>query len=301
MQPDIEELRGIRNSYFKNNTYQKNKRNNTYNYEKNERNNEYSYDNSRNNDSFNNTNRRATNGVIEKIEFIIKIIFKKNINVVYGIIVLNVIVHILWEIASYNKEEFYDEELLRFMNNHFTISWNNLIKRKRYWTLITSTFSHKSIIHLTSNMSTFYYFALPVINRIGKKRFLMAYFLAGIGSSYSHVFFYHIVVPKLIKNYNRNYLFDLFYSSYMKYSYDNVSSLGASGAITGINTIFSCLFPTRLVSYNNRLRLPSWLYMVLFMVGDFYRSVTLTNGNIDTIGHVGGGIVGYIYYFYNLI
>jgi len=75
----------------------------------------------------------------------------------------------------------------------------------------------------------------------------------------------------------------------MKYSYDNVSGLGASGAITGINTIFACLYPTRLITYNNYLRLPAWLTMTLFIVGDFYRSLTLTNGNIDTIGHVGGG------------
>ncbi|ORX60098.1 hypothetical protein BCR36DRAFT_579546 [Piromyces finnis] len=103
-----------------------------------------------------------------------------------------------------------------------------------------------------------------------------------------------MIVPKLKRNYNNLYLFNLFYSSSssIEDSYDDVSSLGASGAITGIDTIFSCLFPTSTVIYYD-LELPSWLYMIVFMVVDIYRSITLTNGDIDTIGHVGGGKYSY--------
>jgi len=294
MQPDINELRDIRNSYYNSDAYQRNRRNNRYDSERVRRNREYYYDSS-DYDDFNNFRRRNynnrprnNNGIFSKIHSIIKTIFKRDENVVYGIITLNVIVYILWETAIFNQREYYDTELLEFMNNHFTVSWTNLIKRKRYWTVLTSMFSHQDIVHLANNMFTFYSFALPVIRCIGKRKFLMSYLLSGISSSFAHAVFYHSIVPKLNKRQSISILYDLFFSTYMKNTYDNVSGLGASGAITGINTIFSCLYPTRLISYNNYLRLPAWLTMTLFIVGDFYRSLTLTNGNIDTIGHVGG-------------
>lgn len=121
--------------------------------------------------------------------------------------------------------------------------------------------------------------------------------MSGISSSLAHVYFYHSIVPRINGNRYNNIFYDLFFSIYVKNSYDNVSGLGASGAITGINTIFACLYPTRLVTYNNYLRLPAWLTMSLFIFGDFYRSITLTNGNIDTIGHVGGGNFFFIFLY----
>jgi len=171
MQPDIDELRNIRNSYYNSDAYQRNKRNNRYDSEGIRRNRGYYYDSSSssNSDDYNNTRRRnfsnrprKNNGLFNKISSIIKSIFNRDENVVYSIIALNIIVYLLWETAIYNQEEYYDDELLEFMNSHFTISWTNLIKRKRYWTVITSMFSHQDIIHLANNMFTFYSFALPV-------------------------------------------------------------------------------------------------------------------------------------------
>eukprot|EP00833_Pecoramyces_ruminatium_P001492 jgi/Orpsp1_1/1175524/evm.model.c7180000054206.1 len=323
MHPNIDELRNVRNSYYRNNVYERNRRNNSERI-RNRRNFEYNssdsdsdnYENYENYENFNsnfyyrNFNRRTRNiNLFEKIKIVIKKIFNKDENVVYAIIIINIIIYIAWEFAIYNQEEFYDTELLEFMENHFTISWNNLIKNKRYWTLITSMFSHKDIIHLSNNMASFYSFSIPVIRCIKKKNFIKAYLLSGICSSFAHVIFYHSIVPKLNKDVNRSILYDLLFSKYIRNSYNSISALGASGAITGINTIFACLYPSSLLTYNNYLRLPAWLTMALFIMGDFYRSLTLTNGHIDTIGHVGGGIIyillllrkNYIYYKLNKI
>ncbi|ORX84144.1 hypothetical protein BCR32DRAFT_201174 [Anaeromyces robustus] len=287
MQPDIDELRNIRNSYFKNNEYERNRRENSerlrnrHNYEN------YNYNFNSNRNSYN--RKRNNRGLIEKIKIIIKTIFKKDESVVYTIIAINIIVYMAWEYATYKQEMFFDTDLLDFMHNYFTISWTNLVKRKRYCTLLTSMFSHEDIIHLLSNMVSFYSFSLPVVRCIGKKKFVTSYLLSGIGSSIAHVSFYHWIVPELNKDINRSIFYNFLFSRYIKNTYDNISSLGASGAITGVNTIFSCLYPTKLITYNNFLRLPAWLTMTLFIFGDFYRSLTLTNGHIDTIGHVGGG------------
>jgi len=312
MQPNIDELRNIRNSYYNSDAYNRNRRNNSSERLRNRSNRYYnrlndSSESDRNSDSeepyYNREpyyRRRKRNGIFQKINSIIKTIFNRNENVIYAIIIQNILVYILWEYAIYIKEVNFDSELLDFMHNHFTISWSNLVRKKRYWTVLTSMFSHQDLIHLANNMFTFYSFSLPVIRCIGKKKFIISYLLSGISSSLAHVYFYHSIVPRINGNRYNNIFYDLFFSIYVKNSYDNVSGLGASGAITGINTIFACLYPTRLVTYNNYLRLPAWLTMSLFIFGDFYRSITLTNGNIDTIGHVGGGIAGYLFYLYSL-
>eukprot|EP00833_Pecoramyces_ruminatium_P014142 jgi/Orpsp1_1/1188174/evm.model.d7180000062983.1 len=306
MRPDINELRDIRNSYYKNNVYEKNRRNNNRERVRNYRNFNDNSSASSNDDFDTNENinsnyynrnyynrnynpPRRNNGLFKKIKKSLNKIFNKDENVIYAIIAINIIVHLLWETAHYNKEMNYNSKLLNFMHAHFTVSWTNLAKRKRYWTLLTSVFSHEDILHLVANMVSFYSFSLPVIRCIGKEKFIKSYLFSGISSSFSHILFYHHIVPKLNGNIHRSYfIYDLFFSRYVNNTYDNISSLGASGAIIGINTIFACLYPSRLIMYNNYLRLPAWLTMSLYIFGDLYRSLTLTNGQIDTIGHVGG-------------
>jgi len=331
MQPDVDELRNIRDSYYKNNVYERNKRNNSeriykckiYDYEKKHdsdtsSNNNYDFENKhdksadsnvdyyddknyeKNNASYNYINYNKSYASIINLNKIIKFLHKtfstKKQNIILTIVLINIIVYLAWELALYNKKEFHNNKLLNFMRSHFLISWKNLVKRKRYWTLVTSMFSHKNIVHLSSNMITFLSFAPPVLKRLKTKKFIIAYLLAGISSSYAHAIFYHSVVPKLGKNVSGSVLYNLLFLKTSKKTYDSVAGLGASGAITGINIIYACLYPSKLLKYKKTVRLPAWITMSLHIFGDFYRSMTRTNGHIDTIAHVGGGIAGYIYY-----
>ncbi|KAL6613338.1 hypothetical protein U3516DRAFT_591816, partial [Neocallimastix sp. 'constans'] len=327
MKPKVDELRNIRDSYYKDNVYKRNKRtnnerpeiddyekkhdnstrsNNNYNYENKDSSNTNSkedyyddknYEKINSSNNYRNYNKPYTRIYLNKeILLCIKKFFAKKQNIILTLVFINVIVYLSWEFALYYKKEFHNNKLLNFMRNHFLISWKNLVTRKRYWTLVTSMFSHKNIVHLSSNMITFLSFAPPVLKRIKTKKFIIAYLFAGISSSYAHAIFYHSVVPKLSKNVSGSILYNLLFLKASKKTYDSIAGLGASGAITGINTIFACLYPSKLLKYKNRLRLPAWLTMSLYIIGDFHRSMTRTNGHIDTIAHVGGGIAGYIYY-----
>ena len=174
MQPNIDKLRKKRNSYYNSDAYNRNRRNNSSERLRNRSNRYYnrlndSSESDRNSDSeepyYNREpyyRRRKRNGIFQKINSIIKTIFNRNENVIYAIIIQNILVYILWEYAIYIKEVNFDSELLDFMHNHFTISWSNLVRKKRYWTVLTSMFSHQDLIHLANNMFTFYSFSLPV-------------------------------------------------------------------------------------------------------------------------------------------
>ncbi|XP_018404752.1 PREDICTED: presenilins-associated rhomboid-like protein, mitochondrial isoform X1 [Cyphomyrmex costatus] len=77
------------------------------------------------------------------------------------------------------------------------------------WSMVLSTFSHYSIIHLAANMYVLHSFSTIAVTALGKEQFLALYLSSGVISSFaSHVYKTTFGVPGL--------------------------SLGASGAIMGI-------------------------------------------------------------------
>src|SRR5687768_6004200 len=93
------------------------------------------------------------------------------------IIVINIAVYLLWSFA--------DEPRLEYMYKNFLVSWDAL-SEGRYWTLLTSAFSHNMLIHILLNMFVLSSFG-PVIEKVlGSWRFLKFYLVAGIMGSLSH-------------------------------------------------------------------------------------------------------------------
>lgn len=83
---------------------------------------------------------------------------------------------------------------------------------ERPWTLITSMFLHGSLTHLLSNLFALLLFGTILESIIGRSRFLLLYFSAGIIASIATLFFYE-------------------------------ASLGASGAIFGVLGALAALRP----------------------------------------------------------
>jgi len=253
--------------------------------------------------------------LFDTIKRIVHTKIKDKESVVNTIILINVMVYLLWVFAHYLERNGPPQvRLLQFLQNNFTSSWTNTIQQKRYWTLLTDSFSHENLGHLTGNMFTLYSFSFMVIDAIGINYFIIFYLLSGIGSSLAHVFFNHYIVPILIRiryRYQRQRqdgrrqqsLLDIIYkflftvdTHVFHYDYDMEASLGASGAITGIEMILTCLYPMEYITFYD-IDLPSWIWMALFIVQDILSSVSLNNRTVDTIGHVGGGIVGFLCFF----
>jgi len=87
------------------------------------------------------------------------------------------------------------------------------------YTLFTSMFIHGGFLHLLGNMLIFLFIGLPFEQRIGGKKFLLIYFLAGVFGTLIHA-----------------YLDTEFFSSF-------VPLIGASGAIFGIMGAFAFSYP----------------------------------------------------------
>jgi rhomboid family protein len=146
-----------------------------------------------------------------------------------------------------------------------------------YATLITSMFLHGGFTHIASNMLFLWIFGDNVEDRLGHLRFLLFYFLCGLGASALHIFF------------NRE---------------SSVPSIGASGAIAGVLGGYFLMFPSATIRtliflgpFITMTRIPAVIMIGFWFVTQLLAGVTSLGLSEQTTGvafwaHVGGFIIG---------
>lgn len=134
--------------------------------------------------------------------------------------------------------------------------------------MLTSGFLHVDQGHLFFNMFTLYFFADPVINKVGAPKFLIIYFASLIFGS----------------------LFGL--TMHKKEPY--YSAVGASGAVMGIVYAAIMLNPNMELSFIffPFVDFPGWLFGVGYLFYSMY-GMKKQLGNIGHSAHIGGAIGGY--------
>lgn len=115
---------------------------------------------------------------------------------------------------------------IQFLNNNFLISWDH-IRAGRYWTLITSAFSHQDLGHLAGNMFSLYAFG-SVLMSAGLSPLVFTSILLGSAVAGNIGFLYHDRQTRLQNDGFRR----------------RMHGLGASGAVLGVGTAAAMLFPT---------------------------------------------------------
>jgi membrane associated rhomboid family serine protease len=189
-------------------------------------------------------------------------------SVINTIIMLNIAVFILWMFSA-------QFQLFDFMVQNFLVSWT-AIKHGRFWVIITTFFSHNALFHLFINMFVLNSFGPIMVQALGKKSFLVFYFMAGICGSLTHA----LVSAFLIHQ-------------------PDLPALGASGAIAGLILLFALLFPKEKILLLGIIPVGA-IWGALILVGvDVWGLVAQTQGGGLPIGHgahLGGAMTGILYY-----
>ena len=164
-----------------------------------------------------------------------------------------------------------------FMMNNFLVSWE-LLSEGRWWTLVTSVFSHNSALHLLINMLVLSSFGPILIKVIGARRFISFYLLAGITASLSHAIL----------------------SNYLMHQ-PELPALGASGSIAGLVLLFSLMFPKEKLLLFGIIPVPALLGAFAFIGIDLWGLSVQAHGGGLPIGHgahLGGSFTGVVFYFF---
>ena len=137
---------------------------------------------------------------------------------------------------------------------------------KDYKRLVTSAFLHVGWSHLLFNMLSLYIFSSTLETYLGVVNFLLIYVVSIIGSN---------LLTLTIHRHHGNY-----------------SSVGASGAVSGIIFAAIALFPgMKMGFFFLPLSIPAWLFGVLYIAFSIY-GIKSKRDNIGHEAHLGGALVG---------
>lgn len=221
-----------------------------------------------------------------------------------------IIINVLFFAATYVfKDQIYD-----LLAMHYPA--NPLFKP---WQILTHMFMHGSVSHILFNMIGLWMFGSTVEQMIGRKNFLILYFIAGIGAVLFSVgvdyFQFITVYDKLVgigvspegiqAIFETNRVSDQILDSIPKedlafmYSKYHTSLVGASGALYGIMVAFGVLLPkAKMGLMFLPIMIESRIFIPLILLYDVSFGVFRVGDNIGHFAHVGGAIFGFIVIWY---
>lgn len=150
----------------------------------------------------------------------------------------------------------------------FAFSGKNVYEGK-IWTFMTSLFLHGNIVHLVVNMMALFFFGRALESRVNKKKFLVIFFLSGIGGNMISLLIYPA----------------------------GTSLIGASGAIFGVMGAAMLIKPFEFVVYPYIIPVPIALVGILYTVYTVMAFLAGGDGQIAYAAHLGGLSIGLLFGF----
>lgn len=160
--------------------------------------------------------------------------------------------------------------------------------------IATHMFAHSPdmFFHIIFNMLALWMFGRILENLWGPKRFLLFYFLCGIGSAVFHLLIQHFQYVHAQSLWSQGQF------EAAKAAAESIGpALGASGAIMGIMVAFAYLFPnTELFLMFIPVPIKAKWAILAYVVYDIVFGIT-GQDNIAHFAHLGGAITGFILVF----
>ena len=189
-------------------------------------------------------------------------LFRNITPITRNIIILNVIVFIL---ANTVFPQAYE----------YLVAYFPLAPEFKSWQIITHMFMHDGVLHIAFNMFTLASFGPLLEKFLGDKRYILLYFLSGLGAFLLHSLW-------------------LYYEMWSSGQIIDARMLGASGAIFGVVAAFTALYP-KAEMYIMFIPFPikAQVLLPIVIIGSLYLGIN-NYGGIAHFAHIGGALVGYI-------
>ena len=160
---------------------------------------------------------------------------------------------------------------------------------------ITHMFMHGGIWHLFFNMYTLWIFGSILENVWGSKKFLLFYFVTGLGAALLHNLVLEIELSTLQNAVQSGNM--AAQTSIMNIL--RTPTVGASGAIYGVLLGYGMLFPNNIISLIfPPIALKAKWFVILYGAIELLMGVTGTGSDVAHFAHLGGMIFGFILIMY---
>jgi len=154
----------------------------------------------------------------------------------------------------------------------------------RPWQIITHMFMHGGFWHIFFNMYSLLIFGMVVERAIGSKKFLIFYFITGLGAVALHLGVEYLQAQAYLASNYANYTALL-----------GTPTLGASGAIYGVLIAFAMLYPNAtLTLLFPPIPLKAKWWVLIFAAIELVTGVTGTVAGVAHFAHLGGMLFGFL-------
>lgn len=158
-----------------------------------------------------------------------------------------------------------------------------------WWQIFTHLFMHGSFWHLFFNMYTLLIFGSVVENMIGEKKFILFYFICGLGAVALHLGVQYFQAQSYMTAIAAGSA--TAGSAYMQLKM--IPTVGASGAIYGVLLAYAMLFPdSRLTLLFPPVSLKAKWLLAIFVGIELLVGVMGTADGIAHFAHLGGMLFG---------
>jgi membrane associated rhomboid family serine protease len=163
------------------------------------------------------------------------------------------------------------------------------------WQPVTHMFMHGGFWHLFFNMYTLYFFGRVLEERWGAKKFLIFYFVTGLGAALVHT-----GVEWLQMNHWMSQVAEgSMVAQANIHALKMTPTVGASGAIYGVLMGFAMLYPDAVLSLIfPPVSMKAKWFVLIFGGIELLTGVTGVGGGIAHFAHLGGLIFGYLLILY---
>lgn len=199
-----------------------------------------------------------------------------------NIIIINVLVMIM---TMLNEDFMYETFSLFYPTSPFF----------HWWQPVTHMFMHGGFWHLFFNMYTLYIFG-SVLERVwGTKKFLVFYFVTGLGAALIHTGVEWIQMQSWLGQAAEGSAAALSSIHALKMT----PTVGASGAIYGVLMGYAMLYPDSVLTLIfPPISMKAKWFVLIFAAIELLTGVTGTGGGIAHFAHLGGLIFGYLLIMY---
>lgn len=199
-----------------------------------------------------------------------------------NIILINICI---WIMTALNENFMYEKFALFYPTSPFF----------HWWQPVTHMFMHGGFFHLFFNMYTLYFFGRVLEERWGAKKFLIFYFVTGLGAALVHTGVEYLQMNTWMSQVAEGSMA----AQTRIHALKMTPTVGASGAIYGVLMGFAMLYPDALMSlvFPPVTMKAKW-FVLIFAAIELLTGVTGTGGGIAHFAHLGGLIFGYILIIY---
>ncbi len=159
----------------------------------------------------------------------------------------------------------------------------------RPYQFVTYMFMHGSFAHIFFNMFALWMFGNSIENAWGPKRFLIFYFVCGIGAGLTQELVQYIQLHDIIANYQ-----------YVKIGARNIpvdeylnmlTTVGASGAVYGILLAFGMMWPNSRIYIYFAIPVKAKWFVIIYGLIELFSGFSSAD-NVAHFAHVGGMVFG---------